>query len=71
MSQQDKDFATWIYRSVIMGFVTLTFFFVKSNYDEFQVMKKDIQSDKVNHVVIDNRITTIDNRLNIIEARIK
>jgi len=54
-----------------MGFVTLTFFFVKSNYDEFQVMKKDIQSDKVNHVVIDNRITTIDNRLNIIEARIK
>lgn len=71
MSHQDKDFATWIYRSVIMGFVTLTFFFVKSNYDEFQVMKKDIQSDKVNHVVIDNRITTIDNRLNIIEARIK
>jgi len=71
MSQQDKDFATWIYRSVIMGFVTLTFFFVKSNYDEFQVMKKDIQSDKVSHVVIDNRITTIDNRLNIIEARIK
>ncbi len=71
MSQQDKDFATWIYRSVIMGFVTLTFFFVKSNYDEFQVMKKDIQSDKVNHVVIDNRLTTLDNKVSLIEARIK
>lgn len=71
MSQQDKDFATWIYRSVIMGFVTLTFFFVKSNYDEFQVMKKDIQSDKVNHVVIDNRLTTLDNKVILIEARIK
>lgn len=71
MSQQDKDFATWIYRSVIMGLVTLTFFFVKSNYDEFQVMKKDIQSDKVNHVVIDNRLTTLDNKVSLIEARIK
>ncbi len=71
MSQQDKDFATWIYRSVIMGLVTLTFFFVKSNYDEFQVMKKDIQSDKVNHVVIDNRLTTLDNKVILIEARIK
>ena len=54
-----------------MGLVTLTFFFVKSNYDEFQVMKKDIQSDKVNHVVIDNRLTTLDNKVSLIEARIK
>lgn len=37
-----SDFATWFYRSVIGMALTVIFFFVKSNYEDFRDMKRDI-----------------------------
>lgn len=66
MSREDKnEFATWVYRGLIGILLSFTFIIVKSNYDEFQDMKQDVQRDKVNHVVIDSRLTRLETKLGL------
>jgi hypothetical protein len=66
MSREDKsEFATWVYRGLIGVLLSFTFIIVKSNYDEFQDMKKDVQQDKVNHIVIDSRLTRIESKVGL------
>lgn len=66
MSREDKsEFATWVYRGLIGALLSFTFIIVKSNYDEFQDMKKDVQQDKVNHIVIDSRLLYLENKVGL------
>lgn len=68
MSREEKnEFATWFYRGIIGILLSLTFIVVKSNYDEFQEMKFDVQRNKIEHVNINQRFERVESRLLVVE----
>lgn len=71
MSKANEEALTWLYRSVIGLLVSVTFFFVKSNYDDFQTMKAEVATQKGKHAVIELREQDFDRRLTKLENSAK
>lgn len=66
-----SDFATWFYRGIIGMALSVIFFFVKSNYDDFRTMKTDIVNTKQESAVQKETNKDFARRISKIEARFK
>lgn len=71
MSKPQEDFFTWFYRGFIGLLLSVTFLFVKSNYEDFNDMKKDAIKDKTEHAYMQQSITNINARLSSVEKIVK
>ena len=66
-----NDFATWFYRGTIGVALSVIFFFVKSNYEDFREMKMDIVNIKQSYAEHKETDKGFEKRLTKLESVIK
>ena len=71
MSKEKEDFITWLYRGFIGFMLSVTFLFVKSNYEDFNEMKKDSIKDKTEHIAFEQTLQNHTGRITFLEQKIK